>query len=155
MPVDDGPVVFEYEVETCRSIELKEVSGEALVCTQPISFLGQIDQETGMALAGLDITGASVKDKILVYPTGAGSTVGSYVILNLLKNGAAPRGIINIETDTVVLAGAIWTGIPIAHRFAGGRNPLELIETGDKVTIKNFEGKVLVEKKKEQQTIDQ
>ena len=97
----------EYEVETCGSVEKAEVRGEALVCSQPISFLGQIDAETGVALEGLEIEGESVKGKILVYPTGAGSTVGSYVILNLVKNGVAPLGIINRETDTVVLSGAM------------------------------------------------
>ena len=137
----------EYEVETCGSVEKAEVRGEALVCSQPISFLGQIDAETGVALEGLEIEGESVKGKILVYPTGAGSTVGSYVILNLVKNGVAPLGIINRETDTVVLSGAIWADIPIAHRFADGVDPLEAIETGDYVTILNIEKKVLVEKK--------
>jgi len=97
-----------YEVETCTSIELDEVTGVALVCIDPISFLGQIDPETGVARDGLEIRGECVKDRILVYPTGAGSTVGSYVLLNLKKNGVAPGGIINRETDTVVLAGAIW-----------------------------------------------
>ena len=137
-----------YDVETCDSIELAEVTGTALVCKEPISFLGQIDPDSGLALEGLSIRGESIKDRILVYPTGAGSTLGSYVLLNLMNNGKAPKGIINRETDTVVLAGAIWTGIPIAHRFGGGVDPLEAIETGDIVTIKNKEKKVLVQKKK-------
>jgi predicted aconitase with swiveling domain len=136
-----------YEAETCTTIECDEVTGQALICKDPISFLGQIDPETGDALEGIEIQGESVKDKILVYPTGAGSTVGSYVLLNLKKNGAAPKGIINRVVDTVVLSGAIWADIPVAHRFKDGTDPLDAIRTGDVVTIKNREKKVIVVRK--------
>jgi len=146
MSVVNGPKT--YFVQTCSSIETDEVTGVALVCAEDISFLGQIDPGTGTAQEGLSIEGTSVKDRILVYPTGKGSTVGSYVLLNLIKNGVGPKGIINRETDTVVLSGAIWADIPIAHRFADGIDPMEVIETGDIVTIKNNEKKVVVDRKK-------
>lgn len=130
--------------QTCDAIDTSEVTGKALVCHQPISFLGQIDPDSGRAAEGLDIAGKSVKGRILVYPTGAGSTVGSYVILNLKMQGRAPKGIINQEMDTVVLSGAIWADIPVAHRFEKGADPMDLIETGDTVTIYTKEKMVVV-----------
>ena len=138
------PKALVFRCQTCDAIDSTEVTGKALVCRQPISFLGQIDPDSGKAGEGLDIAGKSIKGKILVYPTGAGSTVGSYVILNLKMRGRAPMGIINLEMDTVVLSGAIWADIPVAHRFEKGADPTKFIETGDTVTIRSKEKSVIV-----------
>jgi len=119
-----------FSAETCSFIDSKSVNGEALVCKDPISYLGHIDPKTGEVRGNIEIKGQFIGGKILVYPTGSGSTVGAYVLLNLKKNGVAPRGIINQEMDTVVLSGAIWAGIPVAHRFKD-IDPLEVFKTGD------------------------
>jgi len=141
-----GPKTLVLRCQTCDAIDAPRVTGKALVCKQPISFLGQIDPGSGKAQEGLSISGCSVRDRILVYPTGAGSTVGSLVILNLKMHGNAPKGIINQEMDTVVLSGAIWADIPVAHRFERGLDPTEVIETGDSVTILGKEKKIMVTK---------
>lgn len=96
-----------------RVISPGKAEGRALVSKEPIGFYGGVDMKTGMVIEkGHPLEGKSVKDKILVFPCGKGSTVGSYVIYGLKKNGVAPLGIINKETETIVATGAILAGIP-------------------------------------------
>ena len=51
---------------------------------------------------------------------GKGSTVGSYVLLQLKKNGKAPCAIINLEAEPIVAVGAIISGIPMVDMLEGG-----------------------------------
>jgi hypothetical protein len=71
-----------------------------------------------------------VKDKILVFPKGKGSTVGSYVIYGLKKNGVAPAAIVNRETETIVATGVILAGIPCVDGI-----DIDMIKTGDKLVV--------------------
>ena len=66
---------------TGRKIWAGKVHGEALVTTQGISFFGGVDPETGRVVEkGHSLEGQSISGKILVFPTGKGSTVGSYTL---------------------------------------------------------------------------
>jgi predicted aconitase with swiveling domain len=106
---------------------------EALVTSMPISFYGGVDPNTGEVLEkGHELKGKSVKGKILVFPTGKGSTVGSYTLYRLKKNGVAPAGIINKECETVVAVGAIISEIPCVDKI-----DISKIETGDLIRIEN------------------
>lgn len=114
-----------------RSIYPGKVEGEALVSKEPIGFYGGIDMKTGIVIEkGHELEGECVKDKILVFPCGKGSTVGSYVIYGLKKNGVAPKAIINKETETIVATGVILAGIVCVDGI-----DIEKIETGDFVII--------------------
>ncbi|RLF27522.1 MAG: hypothetical protein DRN01_02230 [Thermoplasmata archaeon] len=96
-----------------RTISPGKAEGVAIVSKEPIGFYGGIDINTGVVIEkGHPLEGKSVKDKILVFPCGKGSTVGSYVIYGLKKNGVAPAGIINEETETIVATGVLLAGIP-------------------------------------------
>jgi len=95
-----------------RMISPGKAKGIAIVSNEPIGFYGGIDSKTGFVIEeGHPLEGRCIKDKILVFPCGKGSTVGSYVIYGLKKNGVAPRGIINEETETIVATGVILAGI--------------------------------------------
>jgi len=88
--------------------------GPALVTMQPISFLGSVDPKTGIVVEkGHELEGKSVAGRILVFPRGKGSTVGSYIMLQLKKNGVAPLAIINLEAETIIAVGAIISKIPM------------------------------------------
>lgn len=114
-----------------RTIYPGKAEGEAIVSKEPIGFYGGIDMKTGIVIEkGHELEGKCVKDKILVFPYGKGSTVGSYVIYGLKKNGVAPRAIINKETETIVATGAILAGIVCVD----GIN-IERIKDGDYVII--------------------
>ena len=109
-----------------------DVEGKALVSNSPVGFYGGVDAKTGMVIEkGHELEGKCVKDSILVFPNGKGSTVGSYVIYGLKMNGVAPKAIINKETETIVAAGVILAGIPCVDRIDTDR-----IKNEDFVEIK-------------------
>ena len=90
-----------------RIISKGVAEGEALTTTMPISFYGGVDPETSEILEkGHELQGKQIKGKILVFPNGKGSTVGSYTLYRLEKGGGAPAGIINRDCETVVAVGA-------------------------------------------------
>jgi len=109
-----------------------------LVSPEPIGFYGGIDMKTGKVIEkNHPLEGESVKDKILVFPCGKGSTVGSYVIYGLRKNGVAPKAIINKETETIVATGVILADIPCMDQVE-----IEKIKTGDVLSI-NTDKKII------------
>jgi predicted aconitase with swiveling domain len=116
-----------------RIIFKGKAEGEALVTTQPISFYGGVDPNTGEVIEkDHELKGQSVKGKILVFPTGKGSTVGSYTLYRMRKNGTAPAGIINRECETIVAVGAIISEIPCVDKV-----DISKIKTGDRMRIEN------------------
>lgn len=119
-----------------RVIKEGKVQGEALVSPEPIGFLGGVDPETGIVVEpGHPLEGECIAGKVLVFPTGKGSTVGSYTLYRLARKGLAPAAIVNAESDPVVAVGAIIAEIPMVDRI-----DIENIETGDMVSI---EGEVV------------
>ncbi len=97
-----------------RSICKGKASGEVLLSTEPIGFLGGVDPETGNVIEkGHVLEGQNISGKVLVFPNGKGSTVGSYVMLQLAKNNKAPAAIINISAEPIIIAGAIISKIPM------------------------------------------
>ena len=114
-----------------RIIYKGTAEGEALVSEMPISFYGGVDPNTGIILEkGHQLNGQSVKEKILVFPQGKGSTVGSYTLYRMKKNGTAPAGMINRECETIVAVGAIISEIPCVDKVEVSK-----IKTGDRVSI--------------------
>lgn len=88
-------------------------SGQTLVSKMGISFYGGVDPESGLVVEkGHDLEGQCVAGKILVFPTGKGSTVGSYTLYRLAKNGLAPAAIINSACETITAVGCIIAEIP-------------------------------------------
>ena len=125
-----------------RMISQGKVEGEAIVSSEPIGFYGGIDMKTGIIIdKNHPLEGESVKDKILVFPNGKGSTVGSYVIYGLQKNGVGPKGIINKETETIVATGVILAGIPCVDQI-----DISSIKTGDYVVLNADNAEVMVKK---------
>ncbi len=114
-----------------RIIFKGKADAEALVTNQPISFYGGVDPNTGVVIEkSHELQGQSVKGKILVFPQGKGSTVGSYTLYRLKKNGVAPAGIVNRECETIIAGGAIISEIPTVDKV-----DITKIRTGDKVQI--------------------
>jgi predicted aconitase with swiveling domain len=115
--------------------------GEALVTSQPISFLGSVDVKKGIIVEkGHELEGKSISGKVLVFPGGKGSTVGSYAIYQLKKNGVAPVAMINVKAEPIVAVGAIISDIALVDNVE--KNPIEIIKTGDKVLVDAIVGSV-------------
>lgn len=124
-----------------RRIVGGEAEGELLVSRKPLSFLGGVDPETGIVTdAESDIRGQSVAGKILAFPRAKGSTVGSYVIYALKKNGKAPKAIIVGEAETIVATGAIIAEIPMVDGI-----DVSKLKSGQRVKVNANEGVIEVE----------
>lgn len=105
--------------------------GRALVSAAPIGFFGGVDPESGIVLdPGHPLQGRTVAGSVLVFPTGRGSTVGSYTLLRLQRSGHAPVAIVNAESEAIVAVGAIIADIPMVDRV-----DIAAIQDGDWVTI--------------------
>lgn len=118
----------------CRIISKGKDSGNALVTKDPISFLGGVDPKTGIVIDKKhELYNECITDKILVIPSGKGSTVGSYVIYQMANNNTAPRAIICQKAEPIIAIGAIISKIPMVD------NPdvdiINTINTNDEITV--------------------
>ena len=119
-----------------RKICAGKAEGEALVTTQGISFFGGVDPANGVVTEkGHELEGKSVSGKILVFPQGKGSTVGSYALYRMKKQGTAPLAIINSECETIVAVGAIISEIPCVDKV-----DISKIKNGNKVSVDALQG---------------
>lgn len=96
-----------------RTIYAGDAEGLALCSPEPISFYGGVDLSRGViSESGHPLQGESVVGRILVFPTGKGSTVGSYALLRLAREGLGPAAMVMESCDTTVAVGAIIAEIP-------------------------------------------
>jgi len=116
-----------------RVIKAGRGEGPALVSAAPIGFLGGVDPDSGVVLEpGHPLQGKSIAGAVLVFPTGKGSTVGSYTILRLGRGGHGPAAMINAESEAIVAVGAIIADIPMVDQIDIG-----LIHDGDWVVVED------------------
>jgi hypothetical protein len=121
-----------------RTITPGRVEGEALVTDRAISFFGGVDPKTGVVTEkDHPLEGQSVAGRVLVFPTGKGSTVGSYTIYRLKWNAVAPRAIVNAECETITAVGCIMAEIPCVDQVPIGR-----LETGMQLVVDGEAGAV-------------
>lgn len=123
-----------------RTIYAGVAEGEAMVTSQGISFFGGVDPETGVVVErGHELEGRCVAGKVLVFPTGKGSTVGSYTLYRLKHNGLAPAAIVNAECETITAVGCIIAEIPCVDQVEIG-----MIGEGVRVMVDGEKGEVNV-----------
>ena len=110
--------------------------GTALVLSEPLSFWGGVDAETGDIVdRSHPALGQNVAGKVLVMPGGRGSSSSSSVLAEAIRKGTAPAGIVLERLDPILAVGAI-----VAEFLYGVRMPLVVCETvavcsGDRVEI--------------------
>jgi uncharacterized protein len=125
-----------------RTIYKGRAAGEALVTSMGISFFGGVDPDTGVVVErGHELEGQSITGKVLVFPAGKGSTVGSYTLYRLKHSGKAPAAIINRECETITAVGCIIAEIPCVDQI-----PIESIQSGERITVDAEMGIVEVDK---------
>ena len=121
-----------------RKIFPGQVTGPVLSTRMGISFFGGVDPDTGVVVEkGHELQGQSIAGKILVFPTGKGSTVGSYTLYRLKSAGKAPLAIINAECETITAVGCIIAEIPCVDRI-----PIEEIRTGMTIEVDGEQGRI-------------
>ncbi|MEM0084110.1 MAG: DUF126 domain-containing protein [Candidatus Methanomethylicia archaeon] len=114
-----------------RIIKAGNVEGEALVSMEPIAFFGGVDPETGKIIErNHPLEGEIISGKILVFPHGKGSTVGTYILYRMKKKGTAPKAIINEECEPIIAVGTIISDIPCIDKV-----DIKKIKSGDKIRI--------------------
>lgn len=135
----------EHEIKLVgRGIVEGRCVAEALVSAKPISFLGGVDPADGKIVErSHDLCGECIKDKILCFPHGHGSTVGSYVLYALAKRKLAPKAIVNKTADPVVVVGAIMANIPMVDQI-----DVKKLRTGDLLEVDAYEGLVKILRRK-------
>ncbi len=112
--------------------------GEALVCRDAFSFLGDVDMNTGKIIAsGHEHEGESIAGKVMIYPETKGSSGGCVVLMSLAKVGNQPAAIVlDKPADPNIVEGAIIAKVALVCEPAGS-----LIETVPNGAIVKVNGK--------------
>jgi predicted aconitase with swiveling domain/8-oxo-dGTP pyrophosphatase MutT (NUDIX family) len=119
-----------------RSISKGRGAGRVLLNSHPVSFLGGVDPISG-SLTDPSSCGRTVRDQVLAFPRGKGSTVGSYVLLELRRNGTLPAAMINTMAEPIVATGAVMAKVPLVDRI-----DIALLMDGDAAVVDGTAGTV-------------
>jgi len=120
-----------------RTLVAGSARGAALVLGEPLSFWGGIDPATGEVI---DVRhpqrGANIAGRVLVMPSGRGSSSSSSVLAESVRLGTAPAAIVLAEPDPILALGAI-----VARELYGLAIPVVVsdardVHDGDQVTIR-------------------
>ena len=113
-----------------RAIFKGRAIGRLMVLDEAFSFLGGVDPKTGLLTVASGREGESIDGRILVFPHGKGSTVGSYTMMDLKKNGHLPAAIINAEAETIVATGAVMAEVPMIDSV-----DISVLREGDRAVL--------------------
>jgi len=119
-----------------KTLVAGKVQGIVLKSEKPINFLGTVDKKTGVISdKNHDLFEKSIKDTILVFPSGVGSSVGAYTIYSIKSNNTAPLAMICKKADLTVVTGCALANIPLIiitdEEFSSIKNGMEIsLDTG-------------------------
>ena len=110
-----------------------KAQGTVLKTTNPINFLGAVDKKTGIIRdEKYDIFEKSIKNTVLVFPFGIGSSVGAYTIYSLKYNQSAPIAMICQKADLTVASGCALANIPM---IVVSNEEFDSIKDGNSITV--------------------
>ncbi len=110
-----------------------KVEGIVLKSNDPINFLGTVDKKTGIISdKNHTLFEKSLKNSILVFPSGIGSSVGAYTIYSIKSNNTAPIAMICKKADLTVATGCALANIPL---ITISDEEFESIKTGMKISL--------------------
>jgi len=116
-----------------RAISSGKVQGTVLKLNETFSFLGGVNASTG----DLKVAEGNIAGKVFVFIAGKGSTVGSFVMYDLMVHGKAPLAVINNTAETIVTTGAVISSIPMVDKV-----DIDLLYDGDEVIVDGDNGTV-------------
>jgi len=130
----------------CRKVAGGTAEGEALVSKQAISWCGGVDPMTGtISERGHELMGQNIKGKVLVFPTGKGSSAFSHSAHVTRVSGSAPAAIIVREINPQTALGTVVMHIPAVAEL--DKDPTEVVASGDWVKVDGDKGIVEVTKR--------
>jgi predicted aconitase with swiveling domain len=107
-----------------RSLVAGEARGPVLVLDEPLSFWGGVDPQTGRVI---DVhhpqLGVTMAGRVLVMPSGRGSSSSSSVLVESIRAGTGPVAIVMREPDPIIALGAI-----VVRELFGTRFPVVVID---------------------------
>ena len=110
-----------------------KVNGTVLKSKDSINFLGTVDKKTGIISdKNHDLYDKSLKNSILVFPSGVGSSVGAYTIYSIKSNNVAPLAMICKKADLTVATGCALANIPL---ITISEQEFSLLEDGMKISL--------------------
>ena len=121
------------KVLTGRPVVSGSAKGVAVVSTQPLSFWGGLNPQTGEIIDRRhERCGEVITGKIFVFPQGKGSSTASAVLLESIRSGTAPAAIINVNVDPIIALGSI-----VAEELYHKTVPIVVLQQEDYGTIEN------------------
>ncbi len=120
--------------------------GRALVSSQPISFWGDLEPETGTIISRHhELFGESIVGRVLVFPYGKGSSSGCGILLEAIRCRKAPTAMVNLKTEPILALGPI-----VAEELYGRSLPImtlseesfKSIKTNDYLIVDSAKGEV-------------
>jgi len=116
-----------------RAISSGRVEGKVLKLNGTFSFLGGVNASTG----DLNVGEGNIAGKVFVFRGGKGSTVGSFVMYDLMVHGKAPIAVVNSTAETIVTTGAVISSIPMVDMI-----DIDVLFDGDEVIVDGDSGTV-------------
>ena len=130
-----------------RKVVGGRAEGEALVTRDTVPGWGGVNPQQGVITeVRHELRGVSFAGKILVCPGAKGSSGWSAMYHTARLAGTAPRALVFNDMTTKIALGAVVMRIPSVTDF--DRDPLDVIETGDWVSVDGDSGTVTIEKRK-------
>ncbi|MBM3906038.1 MAG: DUF126 domain-containing protein [Thaumarchaeota archaeon] len=117
-----------------------KTQGKILKTNIPINFLGTVDKKTGIIHDSKhDLFNMPMKDSILVFPNGVGSSVGAYTIYSIKSNNSAPAAMICKKVDLTVASGCALANIPLV---IASEQEFDKLQNGSSLTLDTDSGKL-------------
>jgi hypothetical protein len=126
---------------TLKIIVKGKAKGKIMKSNNPINFLGAVDKKTGIIRDNKhDMFQKSLKDSILVFPHGIGSSVGAYTIYSLKSNNSAPAAMVCTKADLSVVSGCALADIPL---LIVTQAKYDSLKDGQEITVDTDSEKIL------------
>ena len=110
---------------------MSEVIGQALVLDESLSLWGGMDPTTGELIdARHPQRGAQLAGRVVVMPSGRGSSSSASVLAEAVRAGTAPAAILLGEPDLILAVGAA-----VAEELYGVVVPVVVLEAGQLAAI--------------------
>ena len=126
-----------------------KAKGEALVSRRAFTFAHGVEPSTGVVTdVRSDLLGESVREKVLFFPFGKGSTTGAAWFLETVRLDNGPAAVLTQTAETMVVTGAVLgeilygRRIPVMTDFPS--TMADVVRTGDLVTVETKDRQVTV-----------